>query len=179
MGPNEQKANLKAFRHTRLIFGSRSSPYQAQWILRKHAELFGNEALSKNAYLDDIFIGNSNVKTVKKDLGQLIHVLNQGDFPSHKIISNTPEVLTDIEDSLKGPTDMAKIYGQQWNLITDTLSFNLKNKIDIEHNNNLAEDLDIRPEILFSSAWTLFALLKGRANKDQNFLFVFHYSHSA
>ena len=44
---------------------------------------------------------------------------------------------------------------------------------------NLAEDLDIRPEILFSSAWSLFALLKGRANKDQNFLFVFHYSHSA
>ena len=44
---------------------------------------------------------------------------------------------------------------------------------------NLAEDLDIRPEILFSSAWTLFAPLKGRANKDQNFLFIFHYSHSA
>ena len=44
---------------------------------------------------------------------------------------------------------------------------------------NLVEDLDIRPEILFSSAWSLFALLKGRANKDQNFLFVFHYSHSA
>ena len=44
---------------------------------------------------------------------------------------------------------------------------------------NLVEDLDIRPEILFSSAWSLFALLKRRANKDQNFLFVFHYSHSA
>ena len=44
---------------------------------------------------------------------------------------------------------------------------------------NLVEDLDIRPEILFSSAQSLFALLKGRANKDQNFLFVFHYSHSA
>ena len=153
MGPNEQKANLKAFRHTRLIFGSRSSPYQAQWILRKHAELFGNEALSKNAYLDDIFIGNSNVKTVKKDLGQLIHVLNQGDFPSHKIISNTPEVLTDIEDSLKGPTDMAKIYGQQWNLITDTLSFNFKNKIDIEHNNNYTK------RIILSEMMSLFDLL--------------------
>ena len=44
---------------------------------------------------------------------------------------------------------------------------------------NLVEDLDICPEILFSSAQSLFALLKGRANKDQNFLFVFHYSHSA
>ena len=44
---------------------------------------------------------------------------------------------------------------------------------------NLAEDLDIHPEILFSSAWSFFALLKGRANKDQNFLFVFHCSHSA
>ena len=44
---------------------------------------------------------------------------------------------------------------------------------------NLVEDLDIRPEILFSSAWSLFALLKGRANKDQNILFVFHSSHSA
>ena len=43
----------------------------------------------------------------------------------------------------------------------------------------LVEDLDIRPEILFSSAQSLFALLKGRANKDQNFLFIFHYSHSA
>ena len=44
---------------------------------------------------------------------------------------------------------------------------------------NLVEDLDICPEILFSSAQSLFALLKVRTNKDQNFLFVFHYSHSA
>ena len=61
--------------------------------------------------------------------------------------------------------------------------FSLQNMLKILENGvsklYLVEDLDIRPEILFSSAWSLFALLKRRANKDQNFLFVFHYSHSA
>ena len=154
MGPTEQKANLKSYRHTRLIFGSRSSPYQAQWILRKHAELFNCEALSKNAYLDDIFIGNSNVTTVAKDLKELIYVLKQGDFPSHKIISNNPEVLKDIDESLKGPTDMAKIYGQQWNLNKDTLSFNFKNKIEVD---NLQSNFTKRK--ILSEMMSLFDLL--------------------
>ena len=42
MAPNQEKSNLKSYRQNRLIFGSKSSPYQAQWVLKKHAEKCNN-----------------------------------------------------------------------------------------------------------------------------------------
>ena len=75
MNPKDDKANLKSYRQTRLIFGSRSSPFQAQWVLKKHAEMFKNEHLKNNAYLDDIFVGNDSPQKVARDLKDLIWVL--------------------------------------------------------------------------------------------------------
>ena len=47
MTPGQEKAKLQSYRQNRLIFGSRSLPYQAQWVLRKHGEMFKNENLVK------------------------------------------------------------------------------------------------------------------------------------
>ena len=58
--PTETKAELKSYRHNRLIFGSRSSPYQAQWILKRHGLMFNNEYLLNNSYLDDIFVAKNH-----------------------------------------------------------------------------------------------------------------------
>ena len=132
LGPNETKANLQSYRQNRLIFGSKSSPYQAQWVLKKHAELFNNPHLKNNAYLDDIFVGNDNPQKVSKDLQQLIWVLNQGDFPSQKIVSNSKEVLEALDEKIKGPTDKTKIYGQHWDLMNDNLTFAIKKELNTE-----------------------------------------------
>ena len=126
MAPNQEKANLKSYRQNRLIFGSRSSPYQAQWVLRKHAEMYNNFYLKNFTYLDDIFVGNDDAKRLSEDLKNLIWVLQEGDFPAQKIVSNNQAALKDIDDSLKGPADVHKIYGQIWNLELDQLTLNFK-----------------------------------------------------
>ena len=126
MAPNQEKANLKSYRQNRLIFGSRSSPYQAQWVLKKHAEMYDNFYLKNFTYLDDTFVGSNNGKCLSEDLKKLIWVLQEGDFPAHKIVSNNPAALEDIDDSLKGPADVHKIYGQIWDLKSDQLTLNYK-----------------------------------------------------
>ena len=130
MLPGQEKANLKSYRQNRLIFGSKSSPYQAQWVLRKHGEMFNCPSLLKNAYLDDIFVGNESPQKVTEDLLQLIYVLKQGDFPSQKIVSNSPMVINNIEEELRGPSEFSKIYGQNWNIKEDKLTFNFKNEVE-------------------------------------------------
>ena len=126
MKPNESQAKLKAYRQTRLIFGSRSSPFQAQFVLRKHATTHNNFYLKNFTYLDDIFVGDNDAEKVTKELKNLIWVLQEGDFPAQKIVSNNPEVIEDLEESQKGPKDAHKIYGQIWNLKNDFLTLNFK-----------------------------------------------------
>ena len=132
MKPKQEKADLKSYRHNRLIFGSRSSPYQAQWVIKKHAEMYNNFYLKNFTYLDDTFVGNEDAKQLSEDLKNLIGVLQQGDFPAHKIVSNNSVVLEDIDDALKGPTDIHKVYGQIWNLKSDQLTLNLKKQAPFE-----------------------------------------------
>ena len=126
MGPNQEKAKLKSYRQNRLIFGSKSSPYQAQYILKKHSEMFNNFYLANFTYLDDIFVGNTDSEKVAQDLKQLIWVLKQGDFPAQKIVSNDEKILDGLDESMKGPTDVTKVYGQTWNLKSDQLTFIFK-----------------------------------------------------
>ena len=126
MGPNDEQAKLKSFRQTRLIFGSRSSPFQAQWVLRLHAERHQNFYLKNCTYLDDIFVGDSSLKKVAEELKDLIWVLQEGDFPPQKIVANDQEILKDLNESQRGPIDVHKIYGQTWDLQNDLLTLNLK-----------------------------------------------------
>ena len=126
MEPNDEKAKLKAYRQTRLIFGSRSSPFQAQWVLKKHAETHDNFYLKNFTYLDDIFVGDNDAGIVAKELKNLIWILQEGDFPAQKIVSNNQKILEDLEESQKGPTEIHKIYGQIWNLKSDFLTLNFK-----------------------------------------------------
>ena len=126
MAPNQEKANLKSYRQSRLIFGSRSSPFQAQWVLKKHAEMYNNFYLKNFTYLDDIFVGNEDPQKLSEDLKKLIWVLQEGDFPAQKIVSNNQAIIEDLDETMKGPTDIHKIYGQIWKLNEDQLTLNFK-----------------------------------------------------
>ena len=128
--PTETKAELKSYRHNRLIFGSRSSPYQAQWVLKRHGLMFNNEYLLNNSYLDDIFVSGSDPQKLSDDLHNLIYVLKEGDFPSQKIVSNCKLVLDKLDENVKASPENAKIYGQKWDVKSDKLSFNFKKEVN-------------------------------------------------
>ena len=126
MSLHDTQAKLKSFRHNRLIFGSRSSPFQAQFVLKKHATTHDNFYLKNYTYLDDIFVGDKNPTIVSRELMKLINILQEGDFPAQKIVSNNPQVLKDLNESQRGPTKLHKVYGQIWNLESDILTLNFK-----------------------------------------------------
>ena len=126
MKPDQEKAKLKSYRQSRLIFGSKSSPYQAQYILKKHSEMFNNFYLANFTYLDDIFVGSRDSDQVAQDLKQLIWVLQEGDFPAQKIVSNDEKILEGLEETVRGPKEVTKVYGQTWNLKEDKLTFIFK-----------------------------------------------------
>ena len=134
MTPNQERAKLKSYRTNRLIFGSRSSPYQAQYVLKRHSEMFNNFYLANFTYLDDIFVGGDDSEKVAQDLKQLIWVLKQGDFPAQKIVSNDEKILEGLDESMKGPKDITKVYGQLWNLESDQLTFNFKKQAPLPAN---------------------------------------------
>ena len=134
MTPNQERAKLKSYRTNRLIFGSRSSPYQAQYVLKRHSEMFDNFYLANFTYLDDIFVGSDDSEKVAQDLKQLIWVLKQGDFPAQKIVSNDEKILEGLDESMKGPKDITKVYGQLWNLESDQLTFNFKKQAPLPAN---------------------------------------------
>ena len=126
MKPDQEKAKLKSYRQNRLIFGSKSSPYQAQYVLKKHSEMFDNFYLANFTYLDDIFVGSHDSEKVARDLNQLIWILKEGDFPAQKIVSNDEKILDGLDESVRGPKEVTKVYGQTWNLKTDQLTFIFK-----------------------------------------------------
>ena len=43
-------------------------------------------------YLDDIFVGNEDPQKLSEDLKKLIWVLQEGDFPAQKIVSNNQAI---------------------------------------------------------------------------------------
>ena len=69
---------------------------------------------------------HKKAKKVEKELKNLIQVLEEGDFPAQKIVSNNPQVLKNLEEDQKGPTDVHKIYGQKWDIANDQLTLNFK-----------------------------------------------------
>ena len=79
-------------------------------------KLFNNFSLLNNSYLDDIFVGDECPNKVKKDLKTLIWTLGEGDFPCQKIVSNNKSILQGLDESIKGPVDHCKIYGQNFTL---------------------------------------------------------------
>ena len=86
-------------------FGLTSSPYVAMRVVAEHAkqrkEIYplAYQAVENNVIVDDFIVANDNAETLKDTLTELELLLKEIGMGIHKIASNTPEVIADVDSS--------------------------------------------------------------------------------
>ena len=119
-----------------ITFGIISSPFQAVFVVRKHAELFkkiydmAHRSVQESMYMDDVCDGSFVQKEATKMVVQIYQLLLKASMEPHKFASNCLEVLKDIPDKLKNEKTKTKILGIQWDTASDKLTFDFIDKLE-------------------------------------------------
>ena len=139
-GCNEEEEE-KIYRMLVLAFGLNSSPYQAAWVTRKHAERFKKEfelayeSIFNRMYVDDIASGQQSLELASKEAKQIYDLLQLATMTACKWYANNKSILDEIPENLISTKSSVKVLGVQWNTLEDTINFNFIPqlvKIDIE-----------------------------------------------
>ncbi|XP_030386687.1 uncharacterized protein LOC115633383 [Scaptodrosophila lebanonensis] len=131
---------IQHYAMTSLIFGAVCSPYCAEYIKNKNAEIYQEQkpeavaAILERHYVDDLVISFDQEEAAIRICHDIVEVHRRGGFELRNFISNSTllqEVLnkTPIETSVvnvegKGADD--KILGMYWNTTTDSFEFKTK-----------------------------------------------------
>ena len=119
-----------------ITFGIISSPFQAVFVVRKHAELFkkiydlAHRSVKESMYMDDVCDGSFELMEAAKMAVQIFQLLLKASMEPHKFASNHPEVLKDIPEKLKTEKSKTKILGVQWDTSSDKLTFDFIDKLE-------------------------------------------------
>ena len=119
-----------------ISFGMISSPFQAIYVLRKHADLFekqfplAHQPIHESTYMDDVSEGNNDLDKAKEVIKQIFDLLLEASMQPHKILSNEPAILEDIPTELLNEEKIVKVLGVQWNTEKDAIMFNFIEKIE-------------------------------------------------
>ncbi|XP_065052322.1 uncharacterized protein LOC135681677 [Rhopilema esculentum] len=133
----DQDRDPEEYEFSRVVFGITSSPFQAQFVIQKHAQLYrseypmASETALKSTYMDDSI---DSVQDDEKGI-QLYHQLaalwNKAGMHARKWLSNSPEVLSviPVEDRASeidldnGELPTVKTLGILWRAKEDIFSF--------------------------------------------------------
>ena len=132
-----QDKDPEEYEFNQVVFGITSSPFQAQFVIQKHAQLhkseypMASETALKSTYMDDSM---DSVQDVQKGI-QLYHELaalwNKAGMHARKWLSNSPEVLSVIPEEDRaseidldnGELPTVKTLGILWRAKEDIFSF--------------------------------------------------------
>ena len=155
---NLENRKLLAYRFTRIIFGSASSPYILGAVLQKHIMQYGEkypetvETLLKNTYVDDVQFVSQDKGELSKFKKEASQILQDGGFTLHKWHSNIPEVdvqaseasetsqedaVTYAKTTVGAQSNETKILGIPWNKKSDEFIISFAKCIEREKNGAL------------------------------------------
>ena len=116
-------------------FGILHAPYSAHYIVKENAKRFAKKyeeaykLIDSCIYMDDFLCSFSSPLVAERRVKELYEIFNDGNFPSHKWLSNFPAILSPIHPSSRSQIDVdkkkhnTKILGASYNSITDELLF--------------------------------------------------------
>ena len=157
---NLEDRKLLAYRFTRIIFGSASSPYILGAVLQKHIMQYGEkypetvETLLKNTYVDDVQFVSQDKGKLSKFKKEASQILQDGGFTLHKWHSNIPEVdvqaseasktsqedaVTYAKTTVGAQSNETKILGIPWNKKSDEFIKSFAKCIEREQNGALTK----------------------------------------
>ena len=123
----EEKPSV--FRFTCLLFGSKTSPYQASWTVKATANMFEEEfkkaveEVRKTLYMDDYCGGEHNKEEAVDLVRQLVEFFKKANLKAHKFASNDKGIFEDIKDLDINPMPVLKCLGVTWDTEEDDLLF--------------------------------------------------------
>ena len=133
----DQSREPEEYEFSRVVIGITSSPFQAQFVIQKHAQLhksehpMASETALKSTYMDDSMDSVQDEEKGVQLYHQLAALWNKAGMHARKWLSNSPEVLSAIPiedraseidlDSGKLPT--VKTLGILWQAKKDIFSF--------------------------------------------------------
>jgi len=126
-----QNTDPEVWRLTSVAFGFKSSPFQASFTLRKHADLFKDKfplaqsPIHWNTYMDDTTDGDLCQHKARQMLHQLVALLQEASMLPHKIVSNDKAILEGLPMELLLQQENVKILGVNWNTTSDSLTFQI------------------------------------------------------
>ena len=136
---NRREGAPEEYRMTSIIFGAASSPCTAifakNWNAKRHSIEHPEavEAIIENHYMDDYLDSFKTIEEATRIATTVKNIHKQARFHLKKWVSNSTEVIENIESS-QGPTEVVnigdienieKILGLIWRPSTDELGFNL------------------------------------------------------
>ena len=132
-----QERDPEEYEFNRVVFGITSSPFQAQFVIQKHAELYkseypmASETALKSTYMDDSTDSVTDEEQGIKLYHQLTTLWNKADMHARKWLSNSSEVLSAIPvearasdiDLDNGELPIVKTLGILWRAKEDIFCF--------------------------------------------------------
>ena len=108
--------SIKQFQYTRLIFGARSSPTTAIYVLQKTASDFSPNRAVKDLvynsfYMDNFVHSFETIQKAKENATLLKKTLSKGGFNLTKFVSNEQSAIQDFDDSKK-TTKIVIVYSE-------------------------------------------------------------------
>jgi hypothetical protein len=130
----------KIYQMKAMLFGTKSSPFLAQFVKNKNAEIHqplypeAAKAIIENHYVDDYLGGAESIEKAAELIREVIHVHEKGGFRLTKFVANSKEVLAEIPSDLVDVDKVStidkkvheRVLGVDWNSETDCFTFNLK-----------------------------------------------------
>ena len=117
-------------RLTRLTMGLTSSPFQAIWVTRDLAKRNEKEfplaykAIMNSLYVDDLVAPCETTELGKRTIEELKEVLAKGSFKIQKFMSNSEDILENVDETQKAPKK-GEVLGVTWDSEKDQLKFDL------------------------------------------------------
>lgn len=123
-----------------MVFGVKSSPCAALYVLNRNANEFGESlphavaAIKRKFYMDDYLDSMNSETEARRMIEQVTEINKSGGFAMHKWTSNRPTVLRDIPSEKHPPGDVdlnmkgvaqhyERTLGMRWNTAADTFEF--------------------------------------------------------
>ncbi|XP_052749322.1 uncharacterized protein LOC128200300 [Galleria mellonella] len=81
--PSSSDRKLKVFRHRRVVFGVKTSPYLLSATILYHLEKYVGDTASqlrKSFYVDNCVVSVNNESEMKKFMNEALHIMNEGKF---------------------------------------------------------------------------------------------------
>jgi hypothetical protein len=134
----DQTIPPKIWRMICIVFGVVSSPFQAIFVVLKHAEMFkrmyqlAQRCIQDNMYMDDTLDCATSKEEAEEIVTQIYKLLLEASMTPHKFASNDQSILKAIPKELWSQEPTVKVLGIQWCTTNDTLLFNFTDKMEPE-----------------------------------------------